>query len=1088
MTATSSAGDSCKPPCRQQARKRMLSWLMALLAPCGNGVWANDASRLVCAQDQPPVRFTTTEASGVDLDVSPDGKRIVFSMLGDVYVVPTNGGTATALTTGPDWDVRPVWSPDGRHVAFISDREGSDHVFVMDPGAPGKTTRITPPDVARGLEGVIQGAEWMPDASALVVDGVRYAVRQGAASGRFPHFPGGRFYGNARGLHAFAQERPLAGSASSPAKGRVHALWRLSQDGLQDTGERIGPAMAQFEAPVVTRDGRWIVYRGVAAAGDMLAGTPAGTDGASPVDVLRVLDRTTGRDRALVGPGAPANWRSHGRVDGYPTNGRFAASADSRQVFFSYAGQIHRIDLESGASTPIPIVVDVVQCLAPTLRNEVPIDQARTAVKNTRDATLRPGGGALVFSAMRKLHVIALPDGKARPLVAQPGGHGQFQPAYSPDGRWIAYVSWSETEGGHVWRVPAKGGTPVRLTSAIGRYQHPAWSPDGRMIAFVGSPDTGSLGRASKRVSAGYMHVMPSSGGRVTRLPPQAWLGHPLVYSVDGRRLHYVPYVDALHTKLSLHSISLEDHGTRNEGLDAVLPSDAAARVVPSPDGRLLALVKQGNLHVMGCAAAIGSPGFRASDCVQVQVTRSGGGDPRWRRGGAELEWSFADMHYRATAQALLAQVRGEAVAFHREARQLHTAFPRRRASGTLVLQGARLITMRGDEVIEKGAVRVEDGRIMQAGTIAEVHVPRGATVMDMTGKTIMPGFIDAHAHVWDLPDGLLDANHGEALVYLAFGVTTLKDPAHGGDQNFAYAEMIDAGEMVGPRMFGADSLMLGDRPIDTFQDAVDAARRNRRLGGTFLKYHTGWDRRQRRWIIEAARQQGLNVAAHFPASNYSPGRPNLTTVLDGATTLEHEPSNMYDIFGDIAALIATSGASVNFASISGHGGYPRAYWRKFQGDPRMRAFYVGKLPGNLDDDAGSQMLARLPKLLPQSVADAVLIANIGRRNGRVAIGSHGDYDGIGMHMEMWAHAEGGMRHHDILRAATLNGAHAIGVQAELGSIEAGKVADLVVMGRNPLDDIHHTLSVEHVMKDGVLREARTLEERWPSRKPLPAW
>src|SRR5690606_17459806 len=327
----------------------------------------------------------------------------------------------------------------------------------------------------------------------------------------------------------------------------------------------------------------------------------------------------------------------------------------------------------------------------------------------------------------------------------------------------------------------------------------------------------------------------------------------------------------------------------------------------------------------------------------------------------------------------------------------------RHRADGTLVLRGARLITMRGDEVIENGAVRVEDGLIVRAGKVADVHVPHGATVMDVSGKTIMPGLIDAHAHLWDLPRGLLDANHGEALVYLAFGVTTARDPAHGGDQNFAYAELIDAGEMAGPRIFGAQSLMLGGgRDIDSFESAVDIAKRTRRLGGTFLKYHTGWDRRQRRWIFEAARREKLNVAAHFPASNYAPGRLNLSTITDGATTLEHELGDVFDVSGDVVELLARSGSNVNFASIAGRGGYPALYWGWIQRDPRMQNFYVGRVPR--DAVAHDTAPAGLPQLPPAAADDAALIARSQARGGTVSIGSHGDYDGIGMQLEMWAH------------------------------------------------------------------------------------
>lgn len=1039
-----------------------------------------------CAIGQRELAFTTTQGTITNLDIAPDGRRVVFDLLGDLYVVPMKGGKAVPLTRGMGWDVRPVWSPNGQQVAFISDRAGSDQVFVVDAGGRGPVRQISSV-LTSGLEGVIAGAEWTPDSTALVVDGTRLPIDGGATAGSpISVVKGGTYHGNGTVLYHF---RPLP-RTSSPS-GNGYTLWRLDAD-WRYTGETIREAlMPHFEAPLVSRDGRWLVYKGrpPVAETPIPGFTPA--EGQAGVDVVRVRDRHTGTTRVLIGPGLSPGWRDNGAGGVFAATGRDALTADSKFLIAAYGGGLHKIDLRTGKNTPIPMSVDVSQCLAPMVQPGIAVDQGPLTVHNLRGTTLRPDGKQLAFSALRRLYVADQPGGK--PRVLAPQAAGQFQPAYSPDGKWIAYVSWDETAGGHLWRMPTMGGVPERLTRQAGYYQTPTWSPDGKRIAFVGSDNI-----ATKRsgfnvhVYGGGLQVMSLADRAIHRLPVQARLGHPPSFSGDGRRIWYAPYNGVSEVEVLMHSIDIDGGQPRDEMLSKLLPRGGEAAAVPSPDGRLMALVKHGNLHLVRCAQPIGSEGFNIDACTQVRITRAGAYDPRWRANGRELEWAFADTHYRVNTKDLLAWMASGAQAKLEELVVASTTtqlvVPQRTGRGTAVLTGARIITMRGDEVIENGSVRVEDGRIAQVGRAGDVPIPAGAIVIDLHGKTLLPGFIDAHAHLNDLPRDLLDANYGEALMYPAFGITTAKNPSNGGDHAYTYTELVKAGDMIGPRLFSTVGLVSDYQTIDSFQNALDLARRTQRLGGTYLKYHTGWDRRQRRWIMQAARQTGLGVAAHWAASNYSPGRLNLTTVIDGTATAEHDFGVGRDAFSDVVDFLARSGVSMNFASIAGGGGYPLRYWDEVKDDPRMRRFYIGEEPRQRELPAANEDANGLTALVRPEEGNARLIAAIAHAGGNVTIGSHGDFDGIGFHLEMWAHVRGGMTPHEVLRAATLHGARAVGVEADLGSIEAGKLADLIVLDKNPLDDIRHTLSVERVMQGGILRDARTLDEVWPTPTPLPPW
>jgi imidazolonepropionase-like amidohydrolase/Tol biopolymer transport system component len=1042
------------------------------------------------------IKFTTSESSIRELDLSPDGKQLIFDLLGDIYTVPVEGGKATILTKGDAWDVRPVWSPDGKQVAFISDRNGSDQAFVVDYDPKSVPIAVGPRNTSkssgyREREGFTQAVEWMPDGQSLIVDGDQVllsgsAEEKAAIDARKNT---SQYYGNGAAIYEFRQ---IEGSDFLRPEFEVWSLKKGSKSWKRnDSIVSGGPS-----SMAISKNGKWLVYR--ASSGQLpglqdhdslgTADTASHEESNPYFETIRVRDLTSQRkaDRMLFGDGVPVP---------KDVAHRAAYSPNSRFLFTAYDGAIHRIELSTGKTEVVPTEIDVDQCLKSMLQYPVPVVDDPLIVKNMRSITLRPDGKQLVFSALRRLYVMDVPGNEPHLLYAE--GTGQFQPAYSPDGKWVAFASWSETDGGHIWRVPASGGVPEQLTSVAGYYETPVWSPDGKSIALVGSSNLSEVRPGySATAYEGSLILISVEDRLVRRLPVPARLGNPPTFSSDGTRIRYAPYKGGgSRRQFHVYSVSPDGNDIRDEGLGKILPSGPTVQAIPSPDGRLVAVIKYGNLYLISCSGALGTKEFSVSGCSERQITRDGAYDVRWKENGARIEWGFANTYYSSSTKDLISEAVQQA---NRQAEapskkivtqsiDVNLRVPRAIAHQSVVLRGAQIVTMRGNEVLENGAILVKDGRIIQVGPTSDIVAPKGATVVDLRGKTVLPGFIDSHAHLDALPRDLLDANSADALIYLAFGVTTAKDPANGGEHGHAYSELIDAGVTVGPRLFGAEALVNSAEQIASFGDALGWADRTIRIGGTFLKYHTGWNAEQRRWIADAARQRGLNYAAHWPTSNYLYDRLNLTTVLNGVTSGEHELRSAKE-HADSIMFLAQSGTYINFASIAYRGLYHLQFWDEAANDPRMRQFYRESLPVQKALPKGSNDAFGLPPLTDDEENVAKMAAAVVREGGHVTVGSHGDYKGIGFHWELWAYVHGGMPVHEVLRAATINGAYSLGVEKDLGSIEVGKLADILIFDKSPLQDIRNSMSLSLVMQGGVLRESETLDEIWPEKKPLPEW
>jgi imidazolonepropionase-like amidohydrolase len=390
---------------------------------------------------------------------------------------------------------------------------------------------------------------------------------------------------------------------------------------------------------------------------------------------------------------------------------------------------------------------------------------------------------------------------------------------------------------------------------------------------------------------------------------------------------------------------------------------------------------------------------------------------------------------------------------------------------------------MNGDEVIEKGTLVVSGDRITAVGPEASTAVPAQARRVDLSGKTVIPGLIDAHAHLHYATLDVLPGRPWRYLANLAYGITTCHDPSAATHEVFAQAEMVEAGMMPGPRVFstgfvlyGADG--AGKAVIGSLADARHHVRRLKSLGAFTVKSYMQPRREQRQWILKAAREEGMMVVPEGGGDL----EMDMTMVLDGHTTIEHAlpvaPQR------DVVALLGRSRTAYTPTLLVAYGGLSGENWfyqhHEVWKDERLLRY----VPRDVVDPRARirDVMAADEEWHHDDVAAGA--RSVLREGGMVCLGSHGQLQGLGPHWEIWAFAMAGMSPLECLRVATLHPARALGLDGDLGSLATGKLADFVVLDGNPLARIDATTEIHLVVKNGVAHVPEDLARDAPRERP----
>ncbi|TAF46871.1 MAG: amidohydrolase [Sphingobacteriales bacterium] len=996
----------------------------------------------------------------MNVDVSPNGKEIVFDLLGDIYKMPVSGGQASVLSSGMAYDVQPRFSPNGKYISYTSDKDGADNIWVMNSNG-GDKHAITKENFR-----LLNNAVWLPNSNYIIarkhftgkrslgagelwmyhvsggLDGVQLTKRKNDQQDQ------GEPWLSPDGKYVYFSEDVTPGSVFKYNKNPNTEIYAIKKLNLEIGGfEKIAGGYGSAFRPQISPNGKLLAFVKRIRLKTVLCVQNLHTGEEFPV--YDDLSKDQQETWAIFGVYPNFNWLP-----------------DNKTIVFYAKGKIRKVNIDTQESAEIPFSVDVKQNIVDALHYDQKVFTDEFEAKMIRQLVTSPDGKKIIFNAAGYLYQKLLPNGKPERLTHHTDW--EFEPSFSNDGKYLVYTTWNDATKSSIVKYNFDTKDTSILSHESGYYFSPKFSNKGDMVVYtkgVGNPNLGYVyGK-----NAGLYTV--SAKGGVPKFIVKTG-SNPQFNTADSRIFFITHTEDKSEFKsCDLNGQQVQTHYTSNY----------ANSYCPSPDNKWMAFTELFNVYVTPMVTLGNSLDLASSNKTLPlkKISTDAGNCIQWSSDSKNIHYILGPKYFTKTLKNTFNNLSEVADNLpQKDTTTIHIGLKIKSdiPTGKLAFTNVRIITMNNNEVIENGTILVDENRIAAIGKTNEVNVPADALLYNMEGKTIMPGIIDVHAHLPTSNNGVSPQQEWPYFANLAFGVTTCHDPSSNTEMAFSQAEMIKAGRLTGPRLYSTGTILYGadgdfKAVINSYEDALSHLKRMKAVGAFTVKSYNQPRREQRQQIIEAARQLKMEVMPEGGSTFFT----NMSMIADGHTGIEHNIP-VTPVYKDVTNFWNASKTAYTPTLIVSYG----SQWGENFWYDRSNVWDNDKL---LNFVPRQMVDARSRRRNTSEYGDyghievSKAVTQIAAGGTKINLGAHGQLQGLGAHWELWMLVQGGMNNLDALKCATINGADYLGMDKEIGSLVKGKLADFIVLDANPLDDIRNSEKIKYTIANGRIYDAENMNE-----------